>query len=271
MKRRQEGEHVLPAKEARAAEKAERDAQAVETVPMSPSESIKNIDYGKPYGLGGHPPLAQYNSPQSKPDYGRVRREAEATNHVLAKDSEGHMVQETALKYTKTDPPLTNEEREEILDYSKNGYKTINPLLRQGEESGKLAIESTRAAESIKAIDSAIAKTETPAMTLYRKCDINAEFGDIGKSDLGDMFSLKGYTSTSVSGKAASEFVGSAVKPESSTIEILYPGGKGGGTFTTGSTQYEKEFEFLLKRGSNMRLVSRPSEINNRYVFEVVP
>jgi hypothetical protein len=166
--------------------------------------------------------------------------------------------------------------------YSGKGYRDYNGILRHGEgylrrygRAGQCAdplgnsLDIGGVLNDIRLIDRAIAGCESPPMNLYRRCEVEIEFERIRFANPGDSFVLRGYTSTTVSEKAAMEFKGDESRRE--VVEILFPGGTGGGVFMRENAEWEKEFEFLLKRGSRCKLVSKPDGINKRYVFEMMP
>jgi hypothetical protein len=123
--------------------------------------------------------------------------------------------------------------------------------------------------DDVRKIDMAIAQSDSPPIKLYRKCEVSEEFNGIEKAELGKVFTLDAYESTTISEKAATDFKAEVKNRE--VIEILFPGGRGGGVFMTGNTDWEDEFEFLLKRGSKLSIVKKPDDINNIYMFEVLP
>lgn len=149
----------------------------------------------------------------------------------------------------------TKGEDEAIRHYSGSRYEAINGYLRGMEE------EQPTVRESIEALDSVLKKGSIPEDTIvYRGMDP----GLLEGLKAGDSFKDKGYVSTSLSEKAASEF-GWMESP----AEIRVPKGFNGGyvdMIQRMSPTQRREYELLLPRGTSFRMLSTDPKV----VMEVI-
>ena len=249
-------------------------------------DPVSNIDYSSIETVRNSVPASDLNNIEAGEtdrffEIDRKAQDYAGSIPASVTDREGYKRAMTALDRSRT-ILLTAEEKDSLRSYSSSEYHNINGILREGTtylyydqytggyttpRGGSIDVQKTL--RDIKNIDAVIARSESPAMRLYRKCDVGSEFKGIRGARMGTVYRQIGYTSSTISEKAAIDFKKSGTDLE--VIEILFPGGNGGGAFMTGNTAWEDEFEYLMKRGSRHKLVQKSDSINSRYVFKIIP
>ncbi|MDR3283233.1 MAG: hypothetical protein LBS92_06495 [Candidatus Methanoplasma sp.] len=239
----------------------------------APSEGtpVEDIDYGDLEGTRRSVPRSALNRNVDPSEYARMGREAARSRIEVPPDvrfEDGYRIAAAARKRSVL-PAVTEGERHSFRYYTNNGFKDVNGVLREGEpyriranwgqEGGKGVLDD------VKNLDRAISETTSPALKLYRGCDVDVEFPGLRTAKPGREFTSPSYTSTTVSEKFAHDFSVQDV------VEIRFPGGKGGGILLGDMSKWLAEYEFLLKRGAMFRLVRSTKGRNKRYVSEVVP
>lgn len=146
---------------------------------------------------------------------------------------------------------ITYDEENTVFDYTGALYSPLNESLRDGD---------TRGFENeIKNLDSAIKKFNLEdnivvyrgigsggSKNLFGSYNITPEM--INSNFVGTVIQDKAYMSTSIKSSVAYDF-------SSPIIKINVPKGKGRGAYVNSVSQYKnKEYEFLMKRGSNLKI-----------------
>lgn len=149
----------------------------------------------------------------------------------------------------KWEAAITSTEAETIRFYTGEGYYDLNTYFRKTE--GYEYIDGEFMKECAADLDSAIKKYKSSKnITVYRGCDVQA-FGvaDIKQLSVGGIFKDKGYMSTSVAKVDKVDEYGVL-------LEINVPKGKGLGAYINSCSRYaDEEYEFLLKRGTQCKIL----------------
>ncbi|MDY2987675.1 MAG: minor capsid protein [Peptoniphilus sp.] len=150
------------------------------------------------------------------------------------------------------------EEAESIAYYSHRGDKTINSILR----SGKIKCEIER---HIKNIDNVISNFDLPdKISVYRGSDLDFLYKKFGTNNIqefiGKSYIDKGYVSTSI-------ILEKAFCEKEAMFEIYIPKGKGIGAMISSFSNHFDEYEFLLKRDLEFKILDVKETgliVNNR-------
>lgn len=150
------------------------------------------------------------------------------------------------------------EEAKSIAYYSHRGDKTINSILR----SGKIKCEIER---HIKNIDNVISNFDLPdKISVYRGSDLDFLYKKFGTNNIqefiGKSYIDKGYVSTSI-------ILEKAFCEKEAMFEIYIPKGKGIGAMISSFSNHFDEYEFLLKRDLEFKILDVKETgliVNNR-------
>ena len=145
---------------------------------------------------------------------------------------------------------LSTDEKDALVSYS--GKADINGTLRYDLEP------HAKEAAQIKAMDTAISKSPLKQRTtLYRGFDTR----DLGKLEIGTTITDKGYTSTTISKKVATDFL----PYETSALMVIdAPKGTNAASMRSiGEFKYRNQNEMLLGRGSKFKIIGVSTETIN--------
>lgn len=164
---------------------------------------------------------------------------------------------------------LTKNELQAVKDYTNDtslvGYTDINDALRDGTykkgykapiRDGWITASEERlqkVSEAVDGIDRAMAKfTLTTDKTVWRgfREDLMPDsfLSKMENLKPGSVLTDKAYSSTAVTKSGTGEFTGGWL------MKIKVPAGTGRGVFTRKISEYEKENEFLIKRGAQFKV-----------------
>lgn len=146
-----------------------------------------------------------------------------------------------------------------LKDYTGYNYQNINGLLRKGEED---ITNVSKQKDRVKGIDNALDKLpRTPKnMKVFRGVSNNVA----NNMTVGDTVVDKGFMSTSLNKRFGSAWSGAVA------IEIRVPKGSKGAYLGTISNQGNNESEFLLPRGSKLKVLSKTAPPKSRIIAELV-
>jgi hypothetical protein len=236
---------------------AEPDSNGLNTVPM---QEIAPTEQAAPKELTG---LDQFNSIFDEGKYKTLNREQQDTYSRFQLENKKFM---NALGNPEPSFPgdkgfnrsSGNEAYQMLRDYKSTAYETLNYSLRTGETGNFLTKEMLN--EQVNAMEKAMraAPGSTKDFLTFRGINgirdskITDFFNDLNK---GDVFSDKGYSSTSMKMEFAHKWKGSA---DSWLLEIENPKGTKGimlDGLTSGTAG--REAEWLLPKDSKFQIISK--------------
>lgn len=149
---------------------------------------------------------------------------------------------------------LSFDERRALRTYSEMGYEEINSKLRKGYDPAKATGLKSTTEKVIDRVDTSLAKyTNAEKMTVWRGINNTDSWRASGKTigglKLGDTFTEKAYSSTSINKTAQFALGDKAV-----LFEIKVPAGTGLGAPITNISSYSNEAEFLIKRNATFKV-----------------
>ncbi|SMB87164.1 phage putative head morphogenesis protein, SPP1 gp7 family [Peptoniphilus asaccharolyticus DSM 20463] len=138
------------------------------------------------------------------------------------------------------------EEAESIAYYSHRGDETINSILRSGKIKGEIE-------RHIRNIDNVISNFDLPdKISVYRGSDLDFLYKKFETSNIqefiGKSYIDKGYVSTSI-------ILEKAFCEKEAMFEIYVPKGKGIGAMISSFSNHFDEYEFLLKRDLEFKIL----------------
>ncbi|SUB74395.1 NAD(+)--arginine ADP-ribosyltransferase EFV [Peptoniphilus indolicus] len=150
------------------------------------------------------------------------------------------------------------EEAESIAYYSHRGDKTINSILRSAKIKGEIE-------RHIKNIDNVISNFDLPdKISVYRGSDLDFLYKKFDTNNIQDFVGKsyidKGYVSTSL-------LLEKAFYKKEAMFEIYIPKGKGIGAMISSFSNHFDEYEFLLKRDLEFKILDVKETgliVNNR-------
>ena len=160
--------------------------------------------------------------------------------------------------YEKWKGKLSGSERLGMHEYLGAGYTKINSVLRESK--------GTKINDDIKAVDSALNKTKppgTPHEILVRR-GLDSGGGkhiDLSTLRAGSVFIDHGFMSTTASGAVGGAFKGDV------EFQITVPKGARGAYITQSLAVVQGESEFLLPRGSKLK-IGKVTKTGSRHVVE---
>jgi len=204
-------------------------------------------------------------------EYYRIQKEAEESNMQVPPETkypDGYVIEKVAREQSVVHD-LGQENAKSLTWFSNEGYKDNNYALRTGEarvrDDGSVA-DMPEILGHMENINKAISETTTPPLVLWRKSNPYQDFPGLEQAKVGGLFTQQSHLSTSLSLKATEDF-----SHPGQITKILFPGGKGGGTYMGKLSAWEDEHEFLLKRNSVYELLeATPKDGYIEYVFRVV-
>ena len=168
---------------------------------------------------------------------------------------------ESSAKHSEWEDKLTNERKESITYYTGADYESLNNNLR---ENIPLTDEQSKNAERLDALIEDY-ELEEP-ICVYRGLPphVMDNYLKEREKDKNKLFPNNAYTSTSCYGRAG------IVNQEGTDLLMIYvPKGKGNGAYIGFQSKYPNQYEFLIRRGANMKYVKHDT-INGRRVFYFV-
>ena len=149
---------------------------------------------------------------------------------------------------------LNTEIQQTIYAYSTDAYYDINSYLRGVFSNYKPA------SMMIEHLDDAIAKFDLKEpIRVYRAVNIQKELQGV-VPEIGSIKEWKAFTSTSVDAETVDD-------PIFALYEIDVPAGKGRGAYINALSEYKDvEYEFLLKRGTRVRITGVRTEKGRKII-----
>lgn len=147
---------------------------------------------------------------------------------------------------------ITSSESETIRYYTGDGYADINTFFRKLD--GYEYLDADWIKECGADLDSAIKKFKlSKNIKVYRGVGLEAlGVSNVDELTIGSVCVDKGYMSTSVS----KDFVLNSDFAKDAVLEIMVPKGKGTGAYINSRSRFmDEEYEFLLKRGTKLKVV----------------
>lgn len=144
--------------------------------------------------------------------------------------------------HKKWEESLSDSEKETIGIYTKAGYSEINNTLRDGKLKTNQRVKNT-----VDELDAIIDRYNLEKGIVVRR-GLNTDV-DVDLLEVGDYFVDDGYMSTTLSNPK---------DMYNYSIEIYVPKGKGNGAYIANQSGFgKKEYEFLVKRGAKVKIISK--------------
>lgn len=217
---------------------------------------LKHVGFGKYEDKKGNISHRLVNGKLTSNDKAKHSRSASGSNNTLESITKafGKQTKEihSTLISTYVPDAYTDEELDSIKAYTDRAYVDINAELTNIENA-----DNEEILYYIENLDTALSKIKTPiGFHVYVCMDMD---GLSKKFVEGDIITLNGFRSTSIDPKTIVDSLSDAVMP--AILQILVPINSDGMYIEDYSVSPD-EYEFLLPRGSTIRIDEGPNKIS---------